>query len=331
MTGTNGVLTLQQIIETDFPRPVPVVDRLIDAGEIALLIARQKEGKSTLTLQFAIDVSRGDPFLGCYITSEQTVLLVDYENRFYRLKERGLDLANGRNVDNLHVKAFERISQRDVGLFGADFKRLSEHIGELRPGLLIIDPLRYALRFASPTLGRSSADEALALGIIDSVSKLQDKCPEMVVLLVHHLKKQQDSTGFATQLRTDPRTWIEKVYGSQALLAHVDTIWGLEQENEGYTFATVPRSMDPLILGLDKQPESERFLITAECRILFKTNQQRKAWDTLPQEFGWREAVELGISSNLLNAVIRQARAAGWLTQDPATKRYSKVIQQTET
>jgi len=109
------------------------------------------------------------------------------------------------------------------------------------------------------------------------------------------------------------------------LLAHVDTIWGLEEDDDGYTFATVSRSQDLLMLKLEKQPESERFLLGSDDAPVFHTMKQQEAWETLPPEFGWREATELGISNNILNRVIRQARAAGLLAQDPVTRRYRKV------
>ena len=105
----------------------------------------------------------------------------------------------------------------------------------------------------------------------------------------------------------------------------MDTSWGLEEDDDGYTFATVPRSQDLLILKLEKQSDSERFLLGSEDALVFRTMKQQEAWEILPPEFGWREATELGISNNILDRVIRQARAAGLLTQDPVTRRYRKV------
>src|SRR6266404_5127683 len=121
MAGLTGVTsmptanasTLQKIIETTFARPLPLVEDLLNQGETALFIARQKEGKSTLTLQIAIDVSCGDPFLDRYKTTATGVLYVDYENRPYRLQDRGKDLANGRRIDNLRVEAFDFSAHRN--------------------------------------------------------------------------------------------------------------------------------------------------------------------------------------------------------------------------
>lgn len=317
----SGILTLQQIMEREFSEPPPVIDRLLYPNEVVLFFARQKEGKSTLALQFAIDVACGAQFLGRYETAQGPVLYVDYENRPVRLKTRGLDLTGERRVENLYVKTFDRVAQRDVGLFGREFEQLKELVQRCQPTLLIIDPLRYA-----GSRGRSTAKEEAAMEAIDRVSKLfAVASANMSVVLVHHAKRSQDKT-LKVRLSQDPRTWIEEqAYGSQALLAHVDNIWGLESEDDGYVFATVPRAQEPLLLRLEKQPGSERFLLGALDETIFNTGPRREAWKKLPSEFGWREATKLGISNKTLDKVIRTAMTAGLLTQDPASKKYRKV------
>ena len=318
---TANASTLQKIIETTFARPLPLVEDLFNQGETALFIARQKEGKSGLTLQIAIDVSCGDPFLDRYKTTATSVLYIDYENRPYRLQDRGKDLANGRRIDNLRVEAFDFSAQRNLGLFGSDYINLKVLISAEKPGLLILDPLRYA---RSKQITKNKSDADLALEIIDQVSELQVVNPGMSCMLVHYLKKRQNPSIPPPSLKHDPRSWIDQIYGSQALNAHVDNIWGLERTQDGYTFATVPRSEDELILSLEKQPGTERFFLASNGSI-FQTDDQEQAWKSLPIEFGWREVRGKYGSSHLLRAVIVQAMAAGLLTQDSKTKRYRKV------
>src|SRR5262249_27022323 len=238
MDAPNEVLTLQQIMEADYPSPPPLVKGLLNPGEIALFIARQKEGKSTLSLQLAIDISCGSPFLGQHTTTAQKVLYIDYENRFNRIKDRGKDLAKGRTVDQLHIKAFDLMSQRDVGLFELGYENLKKYVQATSPELLMIDPLRYALAIGQ---GKSTAEESLAMRAIEQISLLREVKPQLATILVHHVKKRQDfSEKGSIKLRQDPRSWIEQIYGSQAFLAHADTIWGLEEDGDGYIFATVP-------------------------------------------------------------------------------------------
>lgn len=314
--------TLEDIVNRNFPPQVPIVDKMLLPGEIALFIGRQKEGKSTLALQLAIDVACGDPFLGNFTTHQTGVLYVDYENRPRRLKERGIDLLDGRppsSVAHLSLKAYDRVSDRDVGLSNTQEQdRLTQLVRDLKPGLVIIDPLRYAL-------GDDTQKEKTAMNLIERVSMLQKVNPDTAVIIVHHLKKQQDQRE-AVSPQDDAQTWIDQVYGSQALLAHSDTIWGLKEDDDGYSFVTVPRAQDKLNLRLEKKPNSERFILSPpQAQTACFKPAQIAAWNKLPASFSWKQGLKHGVANSTLDRVIRKARAAGLLTQDPITKQYSKV------
>jgi hypothetical protein len=312
-----GILSLQEIVETEYKQNVPLVENLLSPGETALLIARQKEGKSTLALQLAIDISCGDSFLGNYRTQRGVVVYVDYENRPHRLKERALDIGQGRRLDNVLIKAFPNIAGRDVALFGDKFEHLSNLVFSVRPSLLIVDPLRLAV-------DRDSSDERAAVDAIDQVAALRTNNPEMAVLLIHHLKKAQEN--LTIELRTDPRAWIERAYGSQALLAHVETIWGLEHDDSGYAFGAVSRSEDSFVIGLEKEPDSQRFKMSDQpVQLATLAPALQEAWLKIPDEFSRSEGVSRGVANNTLDRLIRSARPMGLLTQDQKTKRYRKT------
>jgi hypothetical protein len=311
-----GIRSLQDIISAEYPEKTPLVEHFLSPGETALLIARQKEGKSMLALQLAVDVSRGDGFLDHYATRCTPVLYIDYENRPYRIKDRAIDVTRGRTAENIHLLAFDRISDRNVGLVGAEFQTLHHLVSDMRPGLLVIDPLRYALQ-------GESAEERVMVDAIDHISRLSEQNPALSVLLVHHLKKAQDNT--TTELRSDPRAWIDRVYGSQALIAHVETIWGLEHDEQGYAFGTVSRSEDSFVIGLEKEPDSQRFTLSpTSVQVQRMTPAVRTAWDQLPGEFSRTQGVGMGIANNTLDRLIRHALAAGILSQDTATRVYRK-------
>lgn len=312
--------TLKEIVETDYKEIVPIVEHLLSPGETTLLIARQKEGKSTLALQLAIDLSNGDPFLGQYKTRQSCVAYIDYENRPYRIKARAIDVAKGRSTKNVIVRAFDSISDRDLTLFGPGYERLVRVVAEIEPQVLIIDPLRLAIE-------KDSSDERSAVDALDHVAKLRRKNPELTVLLIHHVKKAQANDNLTMDLRTDPRSWIDKIYGSQALLAHAENIWGLEHDHDGYAFGTVSRSEESFVIALEKEPDSQRFKVSDQpAQIANLPHALRDAWDLLPPEFSRSEGTHLGIPNNTLDRLIRQARPLGLLVQDPKTKRYRKNI-----
>jgi hypothetical protein len=313
-----------QLAARDFPPEQPLVAEWLHPEEIALLIARQKEGKSTIALQLWLDIAFGDKFLGQFPTQKTKVMYVDYENKPVRLSKRLRDAARRRDLSKADclIRAYDRLHERDVDL-SQQFPRLLDAVRQEQPGLFVIDPLRLAM----PKAG-SSQDETIARDIIEKCSQLQACAPGLSILIVHHLKKSQEN-GFSERLKDNPHAWIENIYGSQALIAHVDSIWGLEACGIGgtYTFASVSRSFDERIITLSKEPDSERFIyVPPDIAGAFTTPEQRELWDRLPDEFGVQDMIkDRKVSRNLLYTVIKRARAVRLLTQDPKTKRYRKV------
>ena len=100
-----------------------------------------------------------------------------------------------------------------------------------------------------------------AINAIDNVSSLRRLCPSLAIILVHSLKKDQELSRNKIKLCDDPRAWIELSFGSQALLAHVDTVMGLEQDDDHYILATLPRAHEPIVVSLEKQ-DTECFLLS---------------------------------------------------------------------
>jgi hypothetical protein len=316
MEQTANLYTLKDLLTMPLPKPKSLVDGLLFADETALFIARQKEGKSTLMLQLCLDVANGATFLGRYRCAKTKTLYVDYENRPYRIQERAKDLLESAAVPDVIFYALNSLSDRDIGLLKPeDFEKLEQLISEQKPGLVVIDPLRYAVN--------GELDEPNSMKVIEQVAELKQTNPSMAVVLVHHTRKSHGD-GSAQSLKTNPRGWMDKVYGSQALLAHVETIWGLEKNDDSYTFATVPRSQSGLNLILRKESNSERFIFDSEAKKEF-TDAQKVAWKLLPESFTWSEAKQFDIADSTLSRTLDTAKAAGLLFQDRESKLYRKL------
>src|ERR1700681_5034717 len=56
-------VSLMDMIDTKYNAPRILLKCALQAGETVLLVGRQKEGKSTLSLQLAIDLATGSSFL----------------------------------------------------------------------------------------------------------------------------------------------------------------------------------------------------------------------------------------------------------------------------
>jgi AAA domain len=314
-----AAISLMEMIDTKYNEPRILLKGALQAGETVLLVGRQKEGKSTLSLQLAIDLATGNSFLGKFQTAKCRVLMVDYENRPIQVKHRGKMILNGRDTGgNLFVKSFPYLTKRDVGLSGKEHNAMLQLVQMHRPDVLLIDPLRYA----APKNG-AAKEENWAVETIDAIDKLRTVNPQLTVIVVHHVRKTNaDEKG--PSLRDDPRTWIERTYGSQALIGHVDSIWGLEAEKDGdYTFATVPRSHGLIVLKLDKAPDSEVFMLSDDV-LACLTNEQRVYWQQLPEAFNWIQAIQT-VPKASLSRLIRTGTSNGILVKDGETYRKTLV------
>ncbi len=322
MERNRNVYSLNQLMKLPLPKPESIINGLLFADETVLCIARQKEGKSTLMLQLCLDVAAGADFLGRYPCAKKSVMYVDYENRPYRIQERAKDiLGNAEAPPEVYFYALNHLSDRDVGLRkDEEYKQLEALVIDKKPGLLVIDPLRYAVG--------GELDEVTSMSIIESVAQLKQKSPNMAVILVHHTRKSSGD-GSPAKLKADPRSWVDRIYGSQALLAHVEAIWGLERDDDLYTFATVPRSQPGLNLRLGKDHSSERFVFDSETKQEL-TEAEKAAWSRLPNSFTWTQAESFGIASSTLSRTLGKAVRVGLLFQDRETKAYRKLSDSVE-
>jgi hypothetical protein len=315
-----GLRPWQDIIDSETDDVGYIVDGMIEEGGTSLLIARQKAGKSMLAGQMCIDVSFGEPFLQALNTKKGPVIYLDFENRPQILKARGKDLGQNRKLRDVYYACYARISERDLGLDGENLERLKQAVADLKPVLLVIDPLRLAT-------STDTNDAQKVVQLLERTSDLLAVNPKMGILIVHHVKKNQQDKEKTLKLRADPREWMDKVHGSQALLAHVDIIIGFEQDvDDLFTLATVPRSASPITWALEKAPGSQRFVRAGnESQIKMWTKTQRDHWENLPAEFSRSQGEEL-MAHSTLDRIIRKAIAVGMLQQDSQTKRYKKVV-----
>jgi hypothetical protein len=216
----------------------------------------------------------------------------------------------------VYFYALNSLSDRDIGLRKTEeYQQLEALIIDKKPGLLVIDPLRYAVG--------GELDESTSMALIEKVAQLKQKSIGMAVILVHHTRKSSGD-GQATSLKADPRSWVDKIYGSQALLAHAEAIWGLERDDDLYTFATVPRSQSGLNLRLSKDGCSERFVFDSESKQEL-TEAEKIAWNKLPYSFTWTQGESFGIASSTLSRTLKKAVQVGLLSQDRETKAYRKL------
>ncbi len=185
-------------------KPSFVVDGLIPAG-LTLFCGSQKIGKSWLMLKLCLCVSQGIP-LWDMPTMEGDVLYLCLEDTFCRIQGRLFrltDEASGR----LHFAvASDKLSD---GLI----VQLEDYLKEYPDSRLIVIDTLQKIRTASK-------DNAYAsdYGDISLIKDFADR-HSLAVIVVHHIRKQNDSDVF------------NKVSGTTGLTGSADATFVLEKEN----------------------------------------------------------------------------------------------------
>ena len=231
-------------------KPSFVVDGLIPTG-LTLFCGSQKIGKSWLMLKLCLCVSQGIP-LWDMPTQEGDVLYLCLEDTFCRIQDRLFrltDEASGR----LHFAvASDKLSD---GLI----VQLEDYLKEFPDSRLIVIDTLQKIRTASK-------DNAYAsdYGDISLIKDFADR-HSLAVVVVHHIRKQNDSDVF------------NKVSGTTGLTGSADATFVLQQESRASNAAKL------YVTGRDT-PYQEFTLRFRDCswELVERKEQEQLAKEAIP-------------------------------------------------
>ena len=185
-------------------KPSFVVDGLIPTG-LTLFCGSQKIGKSWLMLKLCLCVSQGLP-LWDMPTQEGDVLYLCLEDTFCRIQDRLFHLTDEASGRLHFAVASDKLSD---GLI----VQLEDYLKEYPDSRLIVIDTLQKVRTASK-------DNAYAsdYGDISLIKDFADR-HSLAVIVVHHIRKQNDSDVF------------NKVSGTTGLTGSADATFVLEQES----------------------------------------------------------------------------------------------------
>ena len=270
-------------------KPSFVVDGLIPTGLI-LFCGSQKIGKSWLMLKLCLCVSQGIP-LWDMPTQEGDVLYLCLEDTFCRIQDRLFrltDEASGR----LHFAvASDKLSD---GLI----VQLEDYLKEYPDSRLIVIDTLQKVRTASK-------DNAYAsdYGDISLIKDFADR-HSLAVIVVHHIRKQNDSDVF------------NKVSGTTGLTGSADATFVLEQESRASNAAKL------YVTGRDT-PYQEFKLHFRDCswELVERKEQEQLAKEAVPDilfrlvDFMQDREGWTGTATELLDALGETGTAANVLTK----------------
>ena len=270
-------------------KPSFVVDSLIPTG-LSLFCGSQKIGKSWLMLKLCLCVSQGIP-LWDMPTMEGDVLYLCLEDTFCRIQGRLFrltDEANGR----LHFAvASDKLSD---GLI----VQLEDYLKEYPDSrLIVIDTLQ--------KVRTTSKDNAYAsdYGDISLIKDFADR-HSLAVIVVHHIRKQNDSDVF------------NKVSGTTGLTGSADATFVLEKESRASDTARL------YVTGRDT-PYQEFVLRFRDCswELVERKTQEELAREAIPDvlfrlvKFMENRTEWRGTATELLDALGETETAANVLTK----------------
>ena len=231
-------------------KPSFVVDGLIPTGLI-LFCGSQKIGKSWLMLKLCLCVSQGIPLWDMH-TQEGDVLYLCLEDTFCRIQDRLFHLTDEASGRLHFAVASDKLSD---GLI----VQLKDYLKEYPDSRLIVIDTLQKIRTASK-------DNAYASDYGD-ISLIKDFADRhfLAVVVVHHIRKQNDSDVF------------NKVSGTTGLTGSADATFVLEQESRASNAAKL------YVTGRDT-PYQEFTLRFHDCswELVERKEQEQLAKEAIP-------------------------------------------------
>lgn len=188
-----------------------LVDKLIPEQSLTVLAAKPKCGKSILSLNLALSLRLGLPFIGREVKQTKT-LIIQLEDPPVLLRNRLSNMyENIDTLDGIYVRAGLPMSPED-------WEESLKFITDNQIGLCIIDPLIFAIR--------GNEQDATAMSTVLRQLRETIQLTGCSVLLVHHHRKGGGDHGDA-------------IRGSSAILGAVDIALELFREDEESLTATL--------------------------------------------------------------------------------------------
>lgn len=221
-----GLHQLGSFLDKELPEPPPLVANVIPRGTITVIAGQHKVGKTFITSQLGLTVAAGAPWLG-FETAPTRVLYLNYEvapwsyQRRIKKQIKGLvaqGLVTAQEAEairqNLYVQSLPdwRISNR------SDLQLMGEKARELGLGLIVVDPIRGAMK------GDRNKDEVVDR-IMQDILDLIVKPSGAAVVLAHHMRKPPSGEAITGS------TWDIKGSGGFSDAAdNIITIWRDKKE-----------------------------------------------------------------------------------------------------
>ncbi len=232
-------LTIKDVWNMVFPPNRWVVDQIVPSEGITIISGAPASYKTWLILQMAINISRGESFLGKFNTEKGNVLMIDEENHLQLVKDR-LILLGG---DDLLSICF--LSQQD---FLITDERMVKKV------LSMCEEKSISVIFIDSLVRINRADENDASRMSEVFRAIRSLCKAgKTVILTHHEKKEGT-------FKLSPQS---RMRGSSDISASVDAHLAISRDRDNKTFLILEqaknrREMEIAPFGVEVKKENNR-------------------------------------------------------------------------
>jgi hypothetical protein len=241
----NTIRPLSEILEDDTPEPAEIIKGGILRNKSLLLIAGQQKSKKTfLGMNFGLAIAAGKSFACFVINSPHKVLILSAEGGFFSNRKRIEKMCKTIGIipaANLYI-CFDSRWKFDAE---DDYRDLRKQISDLRPNVVIIDPL---VKFHY-----SDENSSTEMSVI--LNRLRELIEDLniSIILIHHTGKNEDigARGSSAILgEYDSYIQITKGKSTQKLkfdMRHAETPDDLEIKFNPETFWFELANQNPLV------------------------------------------------------------------------------------
>ena len=219
------IITGEDLLTITEDESTPIIEGIVYPGDIVLIVAPQKHGKSLIVQHMTCNISQGNDFLDTFsVPNKNVVLYLATEGNETENKERFISMRDKLGIaedDVFYVPAYFKLNQPDSH---QQMRNILMDIMPRHPTLVIIDSLYSSVK------GSLTKDD-VCQDIMDCVRNFAREV-EMVsgfrpgTIILHHMKKKQrDKDG--KNIKQDG----SDLYGSYTLGAAVNHIFTLEKHN----------------------------------------------------------------------------------------------------
>lgn len=160
---------------------------LVPANTCGFITAPPAHFKSFISLDMAVAVATGLPFMDQFAVEQGPVVIFNGEDNSNRIKDRLLKLLKPRGV-NLNDVPIYILDVPQLMVDDAEqLKRLHKTLDEIKPILLVLDPL--------VTLHSQNEDSATGMAPVLRAFRGIQRCHECAVVVAHHDKKSHGENG----------------------------------------------------------------------------------------------------------------------------------------